>query len=162
MNDAGTATERCPTDDEDLAAAVIEHLGHRQIAAAESCTAGRIAAALAGVPDATNSLRGSLVAYQPAIKRGLLGVSTRGVLSHDTAEQMAHGAAALFDADVAVSTTGLAGGDPEEGVEPGTVFVATFVDGRCASRAHHFDGQPEAVCAAATRQALIDLLEQLG
>ena len=117
-------------DERELAAAVIEKLGRRQIAAAESCTAGRIASALAGVPDATNSLRGVLVAYQTGVKRSLLGVATDGVLSRQAAEQMAQGAAALFDAHVTVSTTGLAGGEPDEGVEPATVFVATFVDGQ--------------------------------
>ena len=158
----GVDTRTGYADERELATAVTERLGRRQIAAAESCTAGRIGAALAGVPDATNSLRGVLVAYQTGVKRSLLGVATEGVLSRQAAEQMAQGAATLFDAHVTVSTTGLAGGEPDEGVDPGTVFVATFVDGHCTSREHHFDGDPDDVCDQAARRALLDLLADLG
>ena len=95
--------------DEQLAHRVAGLLGGRTIATAESCTAGRIAEVLACVESAVDFLRGGLVAYQDAVKHDLLGVVAESVLSVEAAAQMAAGAAELFDADVTVSTTGVAG-----------------------------------------------------
>lgn len=79
----------------------------RTIATAESCTAGRIAGALAAVEQAFAFFAGGLVAYQERVKRELLGVTARSVLSFDAAEEMALGVAKLLDADVTVSTSGV-------------------------------------------------------
>ena len=70
---------------------------------------------------------------------------------------MAVGAAALFGADVTVSTTGVAGDTDEDGSPPGTVYIATSVDGVVVSRVHRFTGSAEEVCDQARRQALLDL-----
>jgi nicotinamide-nucleotide amidase len=150
-------------DDERVALAtdVARQLRGRCVASAESLTAGRVASALAMVEGAANFLRGGLVAYQPAVKGSLLGVTAESVLSLAAAEQMARGAARLLDAAVTVSTTGLAGGEPEDGVEVGAVFVATFVDGVVTSSRYHFDACPEGVCDLAARQALADLRASL-
>ena len=48
---------------------------------------------------------------------------------------------AVLDANVTVSVTGAAGPEPQDGMSPGTVFIATYVDGTVAtvnitSRAH--------------------------
>jgi nicotinamide-nucleotide amidase len=113
------------------------------------------------VEGAVDFLRGGLVAYQSAVKESLLRVTAESVLSLAAAEQMARGAAQLLDAAVTVSTTGLAGGEPEDGVEVGAVFVATFVDGVVSSSRYHFDAAPEGVCDLAARQALADLRASL-
>lgn len=143
--------------DEDVARRVVAGLHGRTIATAESCTAGRVAEVLACVEKADEFLRGGLVAYQEPIKRDLLGVAARSVLSIEAAEQMAAGAAALFGADVVVSTTGVAGDEEEDGSPPGTVYIGTSVDGVVSSRVHRFGGSPEEVCDQARRQALVDL-----
>ena len=101
------------------------------------------------------------MAYQEDVKRGLLGVTARSVLTAEAAEQMASGVAGLLDADVTVSTTGVAGDEAEEGTPPGTVYIATSVDGRVASAVHRFEGLPEQVCDQARRQALLDLIAAL-
>lgn len=144
--------------DEALARQVAALLDGRSIATAESCTAGRVAEALACVEHAVDFLRGGLVAYQDEIKRGLLGVTAKSVIGHAAAAQMARGAARLLDSEVAVSTTGVAGDLPEDGEPPGTVFIATVVDGRVATARHRFEGSPEEVCDLARTQALRDLL----
>jgi nicotinamide-nucleotide amidase len=144
--------------DEVLARRVAELLGERTIATAESCTAGRVAEVLACVEQAADFLRGGLVAYQDEVKRGLLGVTAQSVLTADAAEQMARGVARLLDADVTVSTTGVAGDEAEEGTPPGTVYIATCVDGTVRSAVHRFEGSPEQVCDRARRQALLDLI----
>ena len=148
-------------DDIEIAERIAGLLEGRAVACAESVTAGRIAAAFATVAKAETFFRGGVVSYQVSVKRALLGVTASSVLTTEAAEQMASGACDLLEADVAVATTGVAGESADEGVLPGTVFVGTCVGGRTHSREHHFGGEPEEVCDAARRQALIDLLIDL-
>ena len=148
--------------DEEIAADIARDLGHRTLATAESCTAGRVAETFATVPKATEFLRGGLVAYQESVKRSLLGVEAESMLSCEAAVQMAAGAARLFGADVTVATTGLAGSEPDDGVPGGTVFIATWIEGRADVREHQFDGSPEQVCDAALHQALLDLGKRIS
>lgn len=148
-------------EDEVLARRVAELLDGRTIATAESCTAGRVAEVLACVEQAADFFRGGLVAYQDEVKRGLLGVTAPSVLSAEAAMQMAGGVARLLNADVTVSTTGVAGDETEEGTPPGTVYIATSVDGRVASSVHRFEGSPEEVCEQARGRALLDLIDAM-
>jgi nicotinamide-nucleotide amidase len=136
-------------------------LRERRLAVAESCTAGRIATVFATVEQAIDFFAGGLVPYQTKIKRALLGVTAPSVLSLEAAEQMAAGVCRLLRAEVGVSTTGVAGDAPEDGVPPGTVFIGTSVDGATTSRVHHFHGSPDEVCDAARDAALHDLLVAL-
>lgn len=101
------------------------------------------------------------MAYQEAVKRSLLGVSAPSIYSEDAVIEMALSVRRVLGADVAVATSGVAGGEPVDGVPPGTVFVGTVVDGVTRSTTHHVDGSPEQVCDAATRRALHDLLDAL-
>jgi nicotinamide-nucleotide amidase len=156
----GTSDKSEPGD-VDVARRIAERLDGRTIATAESCTAGRVAEVLACVEHANDFLRGGLVAYQEQVKRELLDVTADSVLSLAAAEQMACGAARLFGSDVAVSTTGVAGDESEEGTPPGTVYIATFVDGRAVATEHRFGGTPVEVCDQARRQALECVIERL-
>lgn len=149
-------------DDADIATRAVARLGGRSVATAESCTAGRIAEALACVEHAVDFLRGGLVAYQTEVKRELLGVTSPSVLTLEAAEEMATGACRLLGADVGIATTGVAGDEAEDGVAPGTVFIATCVDGVVRSRPHRFSGDPAEVCDSARSQALRDLLDALA
>jgi nicotinamide mononucleotide (NMN) deamidase PncC len=82
--------------DEDVARRVAELLDGRSIATAESCTAGRIAEVLACIEEATDWLRGGVVAYQEHVKRALLNVRAESVLSEQAAVEMADSARTLF------------------------------------------------------------------
>ncbi|MPY94088.1 MAG: nicotinamide-nucleotide amidohydrolase family protein [Acidimicrobiia bacterium] len=148
-------------DDAELAAAIAERLEGRAVACAESFTAGRISEAFAGVTKASEWFRGGVVAYQVGVKRALLGVEAASVFSEAAAAEMATGVGELLDADVTVSSTGVAGDVPEDGVPPGTVVIGTTVGDSCRTDVHHFEGDALAVCVAATRQALEDLLDHL-
>jgi nicotinamide-nucleotide amidase len=149
-------------DDEALATRVAHMLGDRMIATAESCTAGRVAEVLACVEKAADFFRGGLVAYQDETKRRLLNVTADSVLTAEAAAQMATGAAELFGVAVTVATTGVAGDDPQDGTPPGTVYIATSVDGAVTTSEHHFNGTPESVCDQARHQALLQLLSVLA
>lgn len=151
------------TDQEmEVARRVVELLDGRTIATAESCTAGRVAVALATVEHAASFLRGGLVAYQEQVKRDLLGVTAASVLSLEAAAQMAAGASHLLGADVTVATSGVAGDQTEEGTPPGTVYIATQVGGLLNARHYRFDGTPQEVCESARRQALLDLVAAMS
>jgi nicotinamide-nucleotide amidase len=148
--------------DEDIAADVARLLAGRSVATAESCTAGRIAESFASVDKAVEFFRGGLVAYQDSVKRTFLGVTASSTVSPDAAAQMALGACQVFGAQVAVATTGVAGDEPEDGVPPGTVFVATAVDDAVSVNQYRYDAPPPQVCDLARHQALLDLRDALN
>ncbi|WP_019929793.1 CinA family protein [Nocardia sp. BMG111209] len=98
------------------------------VATAESLTAGLLAATIAGVPGASNVLRGGLVVYATDLKHTLAGVTpqtlaTDGPVAPATAEQLAVGARNLCGADWGVGLTGVAGPDPQDGHAVGTVYL---------------------------------------
>jgi nicotinamide-nucleotide amidase len=145
----------------DLAAAVADRLEGRSIACAESCTAGRLSSAFAAVGGASSWLRGGVVAYQEPVKRELLGVRASSVLTGQAAAEMAAGVARLLDSDVAVATTGVLGDQPEEDTPPGTVYIATVVDGATEVIERRFTGAADEQCAHAVDAALEALLARL-
>ncbi len=108
--------------------ALLAERGHT-LAVAESLTGGLVAAELTGVPGASAAFRGSVTAYATALKRELLGVdggllAERGAVDPEVALQMAAGVRDRLGADWGVSTTGVAGPDPQDGQAVGTVYVA--------------------------------------
>ena len=145
----------------DTAAAVAELLDGRSVGCAESCTAGLVAQAFAAVEFASSWLRGGLVAYQLEVKRRHLGVRAESMYTEQCAAEMALGAAEFFGSEVAVSTTGVVGDEPEDGVAPGTIFVGTFVDGDVATKRHRVAELGVEASEQATVLALRDLLEHL-
>lgn len=147
---------------DEVAELVADQLDGRTVATAESCTAGRLGSSLAAVENAVDFYRGTLVAYQEEIKRSLLGVRAESVFSQEAAEQMALGVRELLGADAAVATTGVVGGEPQDGVPPGTVFIATVVDGAVSGDRHRFDGEPDEICEQASERALRDLSAALA
>ena len=87
--------------------------GHK-LGLAESCSGGLLAARITSVPGASDYFAGSAVTYSYEAKEELLGVPKElleefGAVSPECAEAMAKGALKAFDADVAVSITGIAG-----------------------------------------------------
>ena len=113
-------------DDETMEHAVGRLLAERGLwlALAESVTGGLMASRIVAVPGASQWFRGSVVAYDPAVKRDVLGVPEGPVVSAEAAEAMAEGARRVLHADVGLGVTGVAGPDPSEGHPPGTVFYS--------------------------------------
>jgi nicotinamide-nucleotide amidase len=93
--------------------AALEARGWR-MATAESCTGGLIAAAVTDVTGASAVFDRGFVTYSNAAKVAMLGVAPEtleihGAVSEAVAVEMARGALARSEADVAVSVTGIAG-----------------------------------------------------
>ena len=85
-----------------------------RVATAESCTGGLISERLTRVSGASEVFDCGVCSYANSIKTKLLGVSEEtltvlGAVSAETAIQMAEGVKRLSGADIAVSTTGIAG-----------------------------------------------------
>ena len=104
------------------------------LAAAESVTGGMIASRLVGVPGASEVFRGSVVAYEGEVKRELLGVPEGPVVSEAAVRAMAEGVCRLLRADCSVAVSGVAGPASSEGEKPGTVWMATAVEGGTQAR----------------------------
>ncbi|MFF7261510.1 CinA family protein [Streptomyces sp. NPDC008159] len=113
------------------------------LAVAESLTGGLVAAAITDVPGASQAFRGSVTAYATEVKHRLLGVDAtlleqRGAVDPQVAAQMADGVRKTLGADWGISTTGVAGPDPQDGQPVGTVHVA--VAGPRGADSGAFDG----------------------
>lgn len=115
-------------------------LGHR-LALAESCSGGLLAARITDLEGASEYFSGGVVAYSNEAKAEMLGVhpaliETKGAVSPEVAEAMAIGALERFDADVAVSITGIAGpsGGSEEKPVGYVCFHARLADGTALAR----------------------------
>jgi len=156
------------------AADVVALLSERglTIAVAESLTGGQLVASLVDVPGASATVVGGVVAYNTAIKNSVLGVSaellaSRGAVDPEVARQMASGvrAALAIDgrpADVGLSTTGVAGPDPQDGKPVGTVYLGLAIGDRVESVALSLSGSRSEIRSATVQHALATLLAALN
>jgi nicotinamide-nucleotide amidase len=115
-------------------------LGHR-LALAESCSGGLLAGRVTDLAGASEYFAGGVVAYSNEAKAQNLGVDpslieAKGAVSPEVAEAMAIGALERFEADVAVSITGIAGpgGGSEEKPVGYVCFNARLADGTSIAR----------------------------
>ena len=118
--------------DDDNMEAVVLRLCREQgltLGTAESMTGGLIAQRLTAVPGSSAVFRGGVVSYATDVKARLLDAPEGPSVSEEMVEAMALGACNVLDVDCAVATTGVAGPDPWEGIAPGTIWIATAVDG---------------------------------
>ena len=131
------------------------------LATAESCTGGLIAAALTSIAGSSSVVMAGFVTYSNAAKVRMVGVgeatlAAHGAVSEPVAREMAEGALARAEVDIALSCTGIAGpGGATPGKPVGLVFIG------CARRGaptrverHVFPGDRTAVRAATVAAAL--------
>ncbi len=97
------------------------------ICTAESITGGALANALVDIPGASKVFAGGVIVYSIEAKRAILGLSeselAHGVVSAEVATAMAQRARSLFGTDYALSSTGVAGPGPDQGVPEGTIWL---------------------------------------
>lgn len=130
------------------------------ISAAESCTGGMLASAIVNVSGASNVFQCSYVTYANTAKERLVHVRhetlvEHGAVSAETAEEMALGCACEAQADVGLSTTGIAGpegGTPDKPV--GLVYIGCAIHGAVKTERHVFQGDRSSVRKQAVAAAL--------
>lgn len=140
------------------------------IATAESCTGGRLAAALNAQSGASAYYMGSVVAYDNTVKTNVLEVSqetlnTFGAVSEYTVREMAEGVRALMHTDFAIATSGIAG--PLGGTEDkpvGTVWIAWATADGTVAECFHFGAarEREQITMRAVTAALVRLIRILN
>ena len=102
----------------------------KTIATAESCTGGNVAHLLTSISGSSAYFQGGIVAYQNSIKENLLGVSSEtlekhGAVSEQVVREMAEQVRQKYDADIGISTSGIAGPTGGSDEKPiGTVWIA--------------------------------------
>lgn len=141
-------------------------------ACAESCTGGLVAKLLTDLPGSSRVFAGGFVTYCNEMKEALLGVERETLeryfaVSAETAKEMALGALERTGADVAVSTTGVAGPSGDESGKPvGTVYIgiAARTEAGVTAKAaeYHFSGSRATVRDQAAREALTLLARECG
>lgn len=122
-------------DDQNMESVVLDLCDEKglTIATAESLTGGLIAERLTAVPGSSRAFRGGVITYATDVKATLLNAPEGPSVSEEMVEAMALGVCKTLGADVSVATTGVAGPDGWEGIPPGTVWVATCVNGEVES-----------------------------
>ena len=129
-------------DDQTMEDAIGERMLARgaTLAVAESVTGGLIASRLVNIAGASRWLRGGVVSYASDVKFDLLGVPRGPVVSAEAAEAMARGVRTLLGSDIALSVTGVAGPEEQDGQPAGTVFVGVAVGESVEHVALHLPG----------------------
>jgi nicotinamide-nucleotide amidase len=137
------------------------------VAVAESMTGGLLAAALADLPESSQRFLGGVVSYRTDKKVDLLGVPEEiiaqdGVVSRPAARLMAENARRIFHAGLAISVTGVAGPQSQEGKPVGLTYIGVSLDSRTEVREYRWPGGRAANRVASVEAAInlaADLLE---
>ncbi len=113
------------------------------ISCAESCTGGMVATALTELPGSSAMFDRGFVTYTNAAKIDMLGVSANsltvhGAVSEQVAHEMAQGALARSNAQVAVSITGIAGPGASDHKPEGRVCFGLAGAGQVTTQTHDF------------------------
>ncbi len=148
--------------DESIAERLVDALRlHRlKLSTAESFTGGGVGRAIVRVAGASDVFYEGLNTYSPAAKTDRLGVNEytlrgKGVVSDDTAYEMAAGLLAQGNCDVAISTTGYAGPAAEGSSDPvGLCYLAVGTRERVRVFRYRLAGDRETITETAIFLAL--------
>ena len=142
------------------------------VAVAESLTGGLLVAELIRTPGAAAVVVGGVVAYNTAIKHSVLGVDAQllaayGAVHPTVAQQMATGVRSALavdgrPADIGISTTGVAGPDPQDSQPVGTVYLGFAIGTEVQSIALQLSGTRDDIRNAVVSESLMQLTRLLA
>lgn len=138
-----------------------------QMASAESCTGGLIAACCTDLSGSSSWFDRGFVTYSNEAKTQMLGVSAdliaqHGAVSAAVAHAMAIGAVYRSQARASVAVTGVAGPGGGSTDKPvGTVWFGWCINGVVSTELKHFEGNRSGVRQASVTHALEGLLCRL-
>jgi nicotinamide-nucleotide amidase len=140
-------------DTESLEESVVKKLTGKNltVSCAESCTGGLLSKRLTDIPGSSKVFPGAVISYSNEVKENILAVPEKiidkyGAVSPATAVYMAMGASRMFESDIAVGITGIAGpdggSDPENTSGPdkpvGLCYIALCIKGTAFVREFRF------------------------
>jgi PncC family amidohydrolase len=134
---------------------------------AESCTGGLLSTLITQQAGVSDFYMGTVVAYANSVKENILGVrknliEEHGAVSEVVAVEMAKGARRIFNTDVSIAITGVAG--PSGGTHEKPVgFICFALSGPNFERGlqHQFSGTRTAIRAASVSWIIDVLLKEL-
>ncbi len=130
------------------------------ISTAESCTGGAISRALISYTGSSKFFTGSIIAYNTKIKTKLLKVNkktidTKGVVSEETAIEMAKSAINTFKTNYSISTTGYA--DPSD-KKSGKIWIAIATKNKTKTKKLNFKYKERSTIIDKTTKEAIQML----
>ncbi|CUH76934.1 CinA family protein [Tropicibacter naphthalenivorans] len=133
------------------------------VTCAESCTGGKVSAAITDVPGSSAVFERGFVTYSNVAKTEMLGVSpatlgAHGAVSEQVARQMAQGALQAARADVAVAISGIAGPGGSEFKPEGRVCYALATASGVVSETIEHGALGRANVRAAAADHALDLI----
>jgi PncC family amidohydrolase len=136
------------------------------ITSAESCTGGKLAAAITSIPGASKIFERGLITYANQAKIDLLNVNPAtlaiyGAVSSETAKEMAEGALANSQANIAIAITGIAGPESDDTEKPvGLIYLAIQIQGQESKiKQYNLSGNREEIQNMAVTNALTELIK---
>ena len=140
---------------------------HYTVSCAESCTGGLLADAFVSVGGASEVFAGSAVCYMTPTKTMVLGVpkeiiDEKTVVSSEVALKMAEGCKSLFQTDIGLSSTGLAGpATPSDPAPVGTVYIGIATPTQKTVLSLHLEGDRHSIREQAKEAAISGLYQLL-
>ena len=137
------------------------------LSVAESCTGGLISHYLTALPGANDFFEAGLVTYSIEAKKRILGmpgetIADHGIVSGETAREMAERVRVLTGASCGLSTTGNLGPGTLEGKERGLVYIAASTGRETLVRELRLPGDRTENKEKASLLALQLLIEAVG
>ena len=137
-----------------------------KLSVAESCTGGLVSHYITLLPGASAFFEAGVVTYSAESKKKILGlqsktISSHGVISKETAKEMAERMRLLTKTGCAVSTTGNLGPDALEGKDIGLIYTAVSMGGKTFVRELRLNGKREEIKERAAVSALEFLIEAI-
>jgi nicotinamide-nucleotide amidase len=138
------------------------------ISVAESCTGGLIGSMITDVPGSSHYFLGGIIAYSNQSKIEILNVSSKtieehGAVSDQTVREMAWGAKRLFNSNLGLAITGIAGPEGGSIEKPvGTVFIGLAAEDRIFTAGYRFHGTRGEIKQETARMALDNLRRYLN
>jgi len=140
--------------------------GQLKLAVMESCTGGLLATAISATPGCSDYFLGGIVSYatESKLRFGVpqATVSEHGVVSEQTAREMAQAVRRCFDVNIGVGVTGVAGPKEQDGMPVGCVFIAVGCGDKTDVRRFDFAGNPDVVKEKTVAAAIDLVIEQLS
>jgi nicotinamide-nucleotide amidase len=137
-----------------------------KLAVAESCTGGLLSRMITTIPGCSSVYRGGVVSYATEVKESVLSVSHQtieqyGAVSSYTAMEMAANVRKLLKAEVAISITGVAGPDKQEGKPVGLIYVGLSTPAGEQVYEINLSGKRESIQLRAAKYGLYHLFHAL-
>ena len=135
---------------------------------AESCTGGRLAAALCAEADTAAFYDIGIITFSNSAKQKMLGVQASTLekytaVSEQTVREMSEGARVRADTDISIAISGYAGPDGgEDGTPAGTIWFAWNFRGQIVTKRTIFSGSCQDVIEKAICYSLEVLVEEVS